>query len=147
MGLRLLKTALVALVALIAGYVAALAIGLIAFDIFEVSTREGANAMGLAFFICPAVALVVAIVAAIRYFVASGRPASPSARKPWPRPVTAGGAALAGLLAGFLLQWILAGRSYETWAAAALVSFSPWIGALLLGGITLFFTRRGARPG
>ena len=147
MGKRLLKTALVAVVTLIAAYVAAMAIGLLAFDILDVSEREGASAMALAFVICPAVAVIAALVAAPIYFKASGRPALADARKPWPRSVTAGGAALAGFLSGLLLQWVLSGRLYETWTAATLVSLSPWIGALLLGGISLYVTRGGTRPG
>jgi hypothetical protein len=63
MGLRFLKAALVALLALVAGYAAALGVGLVAFDVFEVSQREGANAMALAFVICPFVAVLSAVVA------------------------------------------------------------------------------------
>ena len=73
MGLRLIKTALIALLALAIGYAAALGIGLIAFEVFDVSQREGANAMALAFVICPLVAVLMSIVAAIAYWIASDR--------------------------------------------------------------------------
>lgn len=153
MGLRLLKTALVALLTLVVGYAAALGAGLVAFDVFEVSQREGANAMALAFVICPFVAILSAFVAGIWYWIASGRRAAtgnPSA------VVTRGGnaarvAAIAvsiviGWLAGALLQWMLAGRSYEAFIVALAVSTAPWIGVIVLGSLTWWLTIRRKAP-
>jgi len=153
MGLRLLKTTLFALLALVVGYAAALGIGLVAFDVFEVSQREGANAMALAFVICPFVAVLSAVVAAMWYWIASGRRAStpnPTARAA-PRGSAARVTAIAvsvviGWLAGTLLQWVLAGRSYETFVVALAVSMAPWIGVIVLGGITWRLTRQRKAP-
>ncbi|PWV99120.1 hypothetical protein DFR52_104412 [Hoeflea marina] len=143
MGLRLFKTALVALAVLVGAYAAALGIGLLVFDLLDVSDREGANAMGLAFVICPAVALVAALAASIGYFVASGRsPATVAApRRPAGPWLMAGTAAIGGFLGGWLLQWMLWGRSYETYLAAFAVSMAPWIGAIGLSGLTLSLAR------
>ena len=41
-----------------------------------------------------------------------------------------------GWLAGALLQWMLAGRSYEAFIVALAVSAAPWIGVIVLGGLT-----------
>ena len=148
MGVRLLKTALIALLALVLGYAAALGVGLVAFDIFEVSQREGANAMALAFVICPFVAVLSAVVAAICYWIASGRrvaTTSPTAvgapRGNAVRLVAIAVSVVVGWLAGTLLQWVLAGRSYETFIVALAVSVAPWIGAIVLGGATWWLTR------
>lgn len=60
---------------LVGGYVVALGLGLVAFEVFAVSQREGAAAMGLVFFIAPTAALVAAVVAGVWYLVRS-RPAA-----------------------------------------------------------------------
>ncbi len=144
MASRMLKTVLVALAALVAGYLVALGVGLVAFDVFEVSQREGAAAMGLAFIICPAVAIVCSLAAAIWYWIVSGRrnpevraPRGSAARLAW-----AFAAALGGWLAGLFLQWMLEGRSYETFIVALTVSLAPWLGALGLAAATWFLLRR-----
>ena len=149
MGLRLLKMMLVALLALVLGYVAALGVGLVVFEVFEVSQREGANAMGLAFVICPFVAVISAVIAAIWYWISSGRRAattSPTAvetrRGNAVRVFAIAVSVGVGWLAGTLLQWLLAGRSYETFVVALAVSLAPWIGMIILGGATWWLTRR-----
>jgi LPXTG-motif cell wall-anchored protein len=149
MGLRLLKMMLVALLALVLGYVAALGVGLVVFEVFEVSQREGANAMGLAFVICPFVAVISAVIAAIWYWISSGRRAattSPTAvetrRGNAVRVFAIAVSVVVGWLAGTLLQWLLAGRSYETFVVALAVSLAPWIGMIILGGATWWLTRR-----
>jgi len=153
MGLRLLKTTLIALLALVAGYAAALGVGLVAFEVFEVSQREGTNAMALAFVICPFVAALSAVVATIWYWIASGRRAATT--NPTAAGVPSGSAArvagitvsvVVGWLAGMLIQWVLAGRSYETFAVALAVSTAPWIGMIVLGGVTWWLTRPRNTP-
>ena len=153
MDLRLLKTTLIALLALVAGYAAALGVGLVAFEVFEVSQREGANAMALAFVICPFVAVLSAVVATIWYWIASGQRAATT--NPTAAGVPSGSAArvagitvsvVVGWLAGMLLQWVLAGRSYETFAVALAVSTAPWIGMIVLGGVTWWLTRQRKTP-
>jgi len=153
MGPRFLKAALVALLALVVGYAAALGVGLVAFDVFEVSQREGANAMALAFVICPSVAALSAVAATIWYWIASGRRAStgtPSAaetcRGNAVRVVAIAVSVVIGWLGGALLQWMLAGRSYEAFVVALAVSAAPWIGVILLGGLTWWLTRRREAP-
>lgn len=143
----MLKTALVALAALVGGYLAAVGIGLVAFDVFEVSQREGAAAMGLAFVIGPAVAIACALVAGLWYWISSGR-RNPQIRAPRGSAVRlawAAAAAVGGWLAGFLLQWMLEGRSYETFIVALAVSLAPWLGALGLAAATWFLLRRKER--
>jgi len=153
MGLRVLKAALVALLALVVGYAAALGVGLVAFDVFEVSQREGANAMALAFVICPSVAVLSAVGATIWYWIASGRraatshPTSAVARRGNGARVAAiVASAVIGWLAGALLQWMLAGRSYDAFIVALAVSTAPWIGAIVLGGLTWWLTRQPNFP-
>ena len=153
MGLRLLKMALIALLALVVGYATALGVGLVAFDVFEVSQREGANAMALAFVICPFVAVLSAVVAAIWYWIASGRrtaTTSPAAvetpRGNAVRVFSVAVSVVVGWLAGTLLQWVLAGRSYETFVVALAVSMAPWIGVIVLGGVTWWLTRPRQAP-
>lgn len=153
MSLRLAKTALIALLALAIGYAAALGIGLVAFEVFDVSQREGANAMALAFVICPLIAVLTSIAAAIAYWIASNRPGT--ARSLLKAETSRGKAVrffliavsvVVGWLAGLLLQWVLAGRSYETFVVALAVSLAPWIGMLILGCATTWLTRRQERP-
>jgi hypothetical protein len=143
----MVKTVLVALAALVVGYLAALGVGLVAFDVLEVSQREGAAAMGLAFVIGPAVAIACALVASIWYWIVSGRrnpqirvPRGSAARLAWTVA-----AVLGGWLAGFLLQWMLEGRSYETFIVALTVSLAPWLGALGFAAATWFLLRRRER--
>jgi hypothetical protein len=153
MGLRLVKTALIALLALVVGYAVALGVGLVAFEVFEVSQREGANAMALAFVICPFVAVLSAVVATIWYWIASGRRAATT--NPTAVAAPRGNAAritaiavfvVVGWLAGTLLQWVLAGRSYEAFIVALAVSTAPWIGVIVLGGLTWWLTRPRKAP-
>ena len=144
MGLRILRTLLVALAALVAGYLAALGVGLVAFDVFDVSQREGAAAMGLAFITSPAVAIACALIAGLWYWIISGR-RNPQARAPRGsavRLVWAAVAALGGWLSGLLLQWMLAGRSYETFVVALAVSEAPVIAAFLAAAATGLLLRR-----
>lgn len=153
MGLRILKAALVALLALVVGYAAALGVGLVALDVFEASQREGADAMALAFVICPSVAVLSAVVATIWYWIASGRRAA--TRHPTTAVAHRGNAArvaaivvsaVIGWLAGALLQWILTARSYEAFIVALAVSTAPWIGVVVLGGLTWWLTRQRKAP-
>ena len=71
---RGMKTLLMTLAALVLGYLTAIGLGLIVFDVFDVSQREGAAAMGLVFILAPAAALLAAFVAAIWSWRAFGRP-------------------------------------------------------------------------
>ncbi len=52
-----------AVIGLVGGFVAAVAIGLVVFEVFGVSQREGAAAMGLVFVIGPFVACLTALAA------------------------------------------------------------------------------------
>ena len=143
MGNRLLKLFLAALLGLVLGYAAALGVGLVAFEVFAVSQREGANAMGLAFFIAPTAGLVTAAIVAAWSWRRSGKRAAAGAPTPEATPargtgrrlMAAAGGAIAGWLAGSLLQWLLAGQAYETFMVALAVAWAPWLGALALGGL------------
>ncbi|MGX5665443.1 hypothetical protein ACWKW9_05655 [Rhizobium daejeonense] len=145
MGMRLLKTLLVMLAALVGGYLAALGVGLAAFDVFEVSQLEGANAMGLAFFICPLVAVISALMAGIWYWIVSGKrnPETRAAPGAKTRIAWVFAAAVGGWIAGLLLQWFSAGQSYETYIAALAVSLAPWLGGIGLAAAAWWMQRRG----
>ncbi len=76
---RLLKTLGVFLAATIAGYLAALFGGVLLMEAFNVSQREGAAAMGLAFVIAPMIAVIVGLAATMWFLVAKARPHEPAA--------------------------------------------------------------------
>jgi len=100
--------------------------------------------MGLAFVIGPAVAIACALIAGLWYWIVSGR-RNPQARAPRGsavRLVWTAVAALGGWLAGLLLQWMLAGRSFETFIVALAVSEAPVIAAFLAAVATGLLLRR-----
>jgi hypothetical protein len=144
MGMRVVKTLLVALAALAGGYLCALGIGLVAFEVFDVSQREGAAAMGLAFFISPVAGLVCALIAAVWFWLRSGR-RDPAVRAPrgaaWLAARVAA-AVVVGWLCGLFLQWLLAGQSYDTFVVALAVSQAPLLLALCLAAATGWLLRR-----
>ena len=126
---------------------------MVAFDVFEVSQREGANAMALAFVICPSLAVPSAVVATIWHWIASGRRAATRNHTPVvahrgnvARVAAIAASVVIGWLAGALLQWMLAGRSYEAFIVALAVSAAPWIGVIILGGLTWWLTRQRKAP-
>jgi hypothetical protein len=148
MGLRFLKMLLIALLALVVGYATALGLGLVAFELFEVSQREGAAAMGLAFVISPFAAVISAIVAVIWYWIASAprtatphSTALPASRGRGPRVLVIVASVVAGGLGGSLLQWLFAGQSYEMFIVAFAMASAPWIGAIVLGLVAWWMTR------
>jgi hypothetical protein len=138
-GSRLLRMVLWALLALVLGYVVAFAAGLLAFEVFDVSQREGAAAMGLAFVIAPFVAGVSSLTAAIWYWIASRTDVAPTAsstanRRRAYRVVVFIVAGAFGWYAGAFLQWMLAGQAYETFVLALTVALAPWLGLLGCAG-------------
>jgi hypothetical protein len=96
-----------ALIGLVGGYAATLGIGVVLMDLFQVSQREGAAAMGLAFVIAPLGACATAIAAAATAAVVTGRRerarqgGSLGPSRPWSR--TARG--VAGGFGGFVLGY------------------------------------------
>lgn len=145
MGLRILKAAAIALLALVIGYAAAFAAGLVVFEVFDVSQREGANAMGLAFIIAPLFAVICAIAAAVWYLIASGRAAADA-----PAETSRGNggriafivvATILGWLIGRAVQWLAGGGSFDSSLPALAMWLADWIGAAVLGGATWFATR------
>lgn len=140
MRARLLKMLLCALLALVLGYVVGLTAGLLAFQVFDVSQREGAAAMGLAFFIPPVVAVVSSLTAAVWYWIASGQgitPTAPStANRRWVyRLVVVLAAGLFGWYGGIFVQWMLAGQAYETFLVALVVAVAPCLGLVASAGM------------
>lgn len=141
------------LAGLVGGYVAAVAIGLVVFEVFNVSQREGAAAMGLAFIIGPFVACLVALAsAATAAIITRGRERKREGghigpRQPWGRGARAAvggtlgliggyGAAVLVLAAFFALRgspyfssyaWALAAAWAPFLAAAAGCGFGIWI--------------------
>jgi hypothetical protein len=147
--MRVVKLLAIILLAMVLGYVVSLAIGIVAFEIFDVSQREGASAMGLAFFISPLVAVISGVVGGIGYWIASGRKSAmpegtveESRSGNWRPVLTIGAAAAGGYLSGLFLQWMLAGRSYDTYLAALAVSQAPLMAAAVFGGIAWAGVRR-----
>ena len=71
---RVLAQAVLAfVVAAILAYVATLAGGILLGEWLKISQREGAYAMGLAFFYAPAIALLVGIIAAVAFGARAAR--------------------------------------------------------------------------
>lgn len=147
---RGMKTLLVTLLALVVTYLAAIGLGLIAFDVFDVSQREGAAAMGLVFILAPAAALLGAFVAALWSWRAFGRSkaeaetAGSGRKRGAIRLAVMAAAALGGWMAGTLLQWLLWGRSFEMYLVALVVSEAPMIGAFGAAAATGLLLRRRA---
>jgi hypothetical protein len=149
------------LIGLVGGYVATVAIGIVLFDIFKVSQREGAAAMGLAFVIGPFVACLVALVAAATAAIVVSRRdrARADGRLPPPHPRgRASRAMIVGLLggiAGYLVAvallavvYALRGSPYFSsygWAYAA--AWTPFMAALVGGGLGVWMVLRGGKPG
>lgn len=151
MGLRILKITLVALLALVLGYIAAVVIGVAAFEIFDVPQRDGGAGMVLMFVIGPPVAILCAVIAGVWYGIASGRraaaagvaavPAGGASQGTGSRLLPVIGAAMVGWLAGTVLQWVMQSRPYGTIIVALAVSMVPWLGAIVLAGGTWWLTR------
>jgi hypothetical protein len=138
-----------AVAGLILGYAATLAIGLAAFEIFQVSQREGAAAMGLAFFIAPAGACLAAIVGAIAAaMITSRRERARQGVEVSPRPPLGRGAriiigVLVGLVAGYgaaigLLGLFYALQGSNTFASYGWAFAAVWTPKVMaLAGATL----------
>lgn len=145
---RGMKTLLVTLLALVVTYLAAIGLGLIAFDAFDVSQQEGAAAMGLVFILAPAAAMLCAFVAAIWSWRAFGRSkaeaetATPGRKRGSIRLAVMAAAALGGWMAGTVLQWLLWGRSFDSYLLALTVSEAPLIGAFGAAVATGLLLRR-----
>lgn len=123
---------------LVAGFVATIAIGLVAFEIFNVSQREGAAAMGLVFFIGPIGALMGAIMGAgLAVFLArrSIRTAGGTPGRTIPRPLRLIVAVVAG---GVLGYWIGLGLLHLVLALRGPQVFDSYAVALALGHIPTF---------
>jgi len=147
---RGMKTLLVTLAALVLGYLTAVGLGLVAFDVFDVSQQEGAAAMGLVFILAPAAAMLCAFVAAIWSWRAFGRSKAeagtvvPGRKRGAIRLAVMAAAALGGWMAGTLLQWLLWGRSFDLYLVALVVSKAPLIGAFGAAAATGLLLRRRA---
>lgn len=148
------------LIGLVGGYGATVSIGIVLFDIFKVSQREGAAAMGLAFVIGPFVACLIALVAAIAAAItvsrrdrarADGQMPPP---RPWGRAPRATVAGLLGVIGGYLVAvallaifYALRGSPYFSsyaWAYAA--AWTPFMAAIAGGGLGVWMALRGGRP-
>lgn len=145
-----------ALIGLVGGYIAAVAIGLVLFEVFSVSQREGAAAMGLAFVIGPFVACLTALAAGATAAVVTRRRelrregGEITARQPAGRGVRAaigGGLGLVGgygaAVLGLFVFYRLTGSPYFSsyaWALAA--SWAPFAGAAAGSGLGLWLALR-----
>jgi hypothetical protein len=149
------------LISLVGGYVATVAIGLVLFDIFRVSQREGAAAMGLAFVIGPFVACLIALVAATVAAIMVSRRDRARAEgqlppaQPWGRGPRAVLGAILGAVGGYglaiallALFYALRGSPYFSsyaWALAA--AWTPFIAAIAGGGLGIWIAMRRSAPG
>lgn len=150
-----------ALVGLVGGYVAAIIVGALLFELFNVSQREGAAAMGLAFVIGPAVACLTAMVAGVTAAIiirrrdrqpAEGRGAP---RPPWSPPARIAVGGLLGLIGGYgaatLLIVVLFGvmrvsPEFSSYAAALTVALAPWVAACAGVVLGIWLAIRRTRP-
>lgn len=148
------------LAGLIGGYIAAVAIGLVLFELFKVSQREGAAAMGLAFVIGPFVACLVALAAAATAAVVTrGRERQREGghmapRQPWGRGVRAAIGGVLGLVGGYGAAVIVLAAFYAlrgspyfssyAWAYAA--AWAPFLAAALGGGFGVWLALRDKGP-
>lgn len=138
---------------LVAGFVATVAIGLVAFEIFDVSQREGAAAMGLVFFMGPVGAVMGAIMGAAlavwlaRRMASAARPGSGASTS---RPLRLVLATVAGAILGYwtglgLLHLTLAlrgSRSFDSHAIAYALSNIPTLVMLAGAGLGAWLTLR-----
>lgn len=134
---------------LILGYVATVAIGVVAMDVFGVSQREGAAAMGLVFIIGPLGGLVSAPIGAAWAVLASRRrmrrreEGTLGAARPWTPTTRIILGILIGLVAGYTAAWLViqifyAARGshfFTTYAAALAVAWTPIVLALGCAGL------------
>lgn len=148
------------LAGLIGGYVATVAIGLVLFELFKVSQREGAAAMGLAFVIGPLVACLVALAsAATAAVVTRGRERQREGghmapRQPWGRGARATVGGILGLVGGYGAAVIVLAAFYAlrgspyfssyAWAYAA--AWAPVLAAALGGGFGVWLALRDKGP-
>ncbi|MCL4766641.1 MAG: hypothetical protein KJZ80_10445 [Hyphomicrobiaceae bacterium] len=132
MGRLALRAVLAFLVTAAVAYLLVLAGGLLLGEILGVSQREGAYAMGLAFTIAPAVAVLSGVVAAIR----AGSRATRATGQSLGAPRSAGRllaiGALAGGAGGYALGraigWLwLDGLSYAAYWQASAAAFLPLV--------------------
>ena len=159
--MRIFGLALVwALIGLVGGYIAAVAIGLVMFEVFAVSQREGAAAMGLAFIIGPFLACLTALAAGATAAVVTRRrelrreggeiaPRPPAGRGV--RAAVGGGLGLLGgygaAVLGLFAFYQLRGSPYFTsygWALAA--SWAPFATAAAGCGLGLWMALRDRGP-
>jgi hypothetical protein len=145
-----------ALIGLVGGYVGAVLIGALLFELFEVSQREGGAAMGLAFVIGPFVACLTALVAGGTAAVVTRRrelrreggevaPRSPAGRGV--RAAIGGGLGLVGgygaAVLGLYIFYRLTGAPYYSsygWALAA--AWAPFATAAAGCGLGLWVALR-----
>lgn len=147
----LAHAALAFLAAAAVAYVAAFIGGVLLGDWLQISQREGAYAMALAFLWAPAMALLVGGITALVFGLRAARtPAGP------PRPLgqRLAIAVLVGGLLGYCfgalgLGWWFRGQSFGHYWQAWLIAMAPWIGlfagALAGSGLTLLGARRRDR--
>lgn len=131
-----------------------LALGLAAFECFGVSQREGAAAMGLAFFIAPIAAVACSLSVFMGFALVRNRskdgvrePKAPSSVYRAVRWLLLGIAAITGWCGGVFLQWLAAGRSFESYLVALAVALAPWLGLMGISGTVcwLLWKRRTSR--
>ncbi len=148
---------------LVGGYVAAVGVGLVLFELFNVSQREGAAAMGLAFVIGPFVACLVALASAATAAVVTRRRERQSEgghvapRQPLGRGGRAAVGGMLGLIGGYGAAVIVLAAFYAlrgspyfssyAWAYAA--AWAPFIAAAAGGGFGIWIALRdkGAAAG
>lgn len=134
---------------LILGYVGTVAIGIVLMDVFEVSQREGAAAMGLAFVIGPLGGLVSAVIGAVWAVLATRRrmrrrqEGTLGPAQPWTPTTRIILGILIGLLAGYTAAWLIlqifytvrGDHYFATYAAALAAAWTPIVLALGCGGL------------
>ncbi|MBN8940929.1 MAG: hypothetical protein J0H01_15615 [Rhizobiales bacterium] len=134
---------------LILGYLATVAIGVVAMELFQVSQREGAAAMGLVFIIGPLGGLVSAVIGTAWALIATRRrmrrreAGTLGAPQPFSPTTRIALGIVIGLLAGYAAAWLLmeifyaarGDRFFATYAAALTAAWTPIVMALGGGGL------------
>lgn len=142
------------IVGLVAGFAATVAIGLVAFEIFRVSQREGAAAMGLVFLVGPVGALMGAAIGAAfavwfarRSIRAAGGAPAPVGSRPLRLVLGTVAGAFLGYWVGLgLLHLALAlrgSRSFDSYALAYALSNVPPLAMLAGAGLGAWLVLRG----
>lgn len=147
-----MRTVVRVVLAFLFGFVAAYVIAVTAAFTYahlnNIVDRDGGMSMGILFMIGPLAGAIGGILTAIfipmrlaRRDLARGE--SPPADRGGKRTAIAAiVCGIAGYLIGRFVHWLMAGMSFDSYAAALIVSLLPWLLALAGAGLAILLLRR-----